>query len=235
MNELELKIKPEGGLQELIVRHGDALPLREPKVISLSGVITSPADYYEKKKKNIEPLDCNVVANYTSRRITLTLSEQSYYAGTITGSLEIHPDLKKLEVNGTKYYTEKELYKTLNFQGRYFQNKEVYTDLIEKLKKFKASVQQEFVNQDSLKGAAAISKLTNITTDIPLNFILAMPVFSGFDPKTFEVSINVTAQDGEVKFYMERIALNDIISTETESIFEKQIARLKDFVIIKQW
>lgn len=74
-----LKFQLPEGVEELIFRNGDALPLKEPLRVNLSGVLSSPADWFENKTTTINPLDGHVVANYTNRTIVLNLHEKDAY------------------------------------------------------------------------------------------------------------------------------------------------------------
>ena len=48
MQELKLNLSEVG--KEVIIRQGEAQPIREPKSISLSGDINAPFEFYEKRK-----------------------------------------------------------------------------------------------------------------------------------------------------------------------------------------
>lgn len=220
---------------ELIIREGKAPDILQPVSVKLKGTITAPGDYALTRATTYEKLKCNVIANYTSRTIVLTIDESSPLASVITGTLDIFPELEALGINKNKMYSEKELFTRINFFGRYFKDKEAHKELTSKLQQFKAKVHRSFTNADDYKGAAAVEKITNIEHSIPLRFELTIPIFTGTPPKTFFVDICVTANDGGISFWFESIDMHEIISRETDSIFASELARLSDFLVVKQW
>lgn len=237
METLNVKIENAEGMavHELIVREGVALPQQPPRKVLLNGVISSPGDFAQMRKDTYDKLKSNVVANYTNRKITLTVNEADEYASIVTGTLELHPELNKLKINSEQWYDEKTLLKLLNFYGSWFKDRSAHTNLLTRLQQFKAKVTKEFTNADDYKGSAAIEKITKIEHDIPLQFELIIPVFTGGERKSFMVNICVAARDGGVSFWFESVELHELITKETETIFEQELARLIEYIIIKQW
>ena len=232
---MEQKLNIEVTGNELTIREGKALDLKPKEKVSLSGTITAPGDYALTRASTFDKLSCNVLANYTSRTIVLTINEGDPLASTIKGTLDIFPELETLGVNKNRMYSEKELYSKLNFFGRYFSDKAAHKDLLTKLQQFKAKVQRDFVNADDYKGTAAIEKITKIEHEIPLSFQLNIPIFTGGAHKTFTVNINITATDGGISFWFESVDMHEIISRETDSIFSLELDRLSNFLVVKQW
>ena len=71
--EQKLNIQVTGN--ELTIREGKALDLKPKEKVSLSGTITAPGDYALTRASTFDKLSCNVLANYTSRTIVLTINE----------------------------------------------------------------------------------------------------------------------------------------------------------------
>lgn len=53
-----IELNTEEG-KETIIRFGDALPLKEPKAVSISGTIDAPARWIEKRKDDIVSADAH--------------------------------------------------------------------------------------------------------------------------------------------------------------------------------
>lgn len=66
--------------QETIIRFGDALPLKEPKAVSISGTIDAPARWVEKRKDDIVSADAHVLVDRDHMSITLKTDENSAYS-----------------------------------------------------------------------------------------------------------------------------------------------------------
>ena len=76
--------------QETIIRFGDALPLKEPKAVSISGTIDAPARWVEKRKDDIVSADAHVLVDRDHMSITLKTDENSAYSNQIVGVLTLY-------------------------------------------------------------------------------------------------------------------------------------------------
>ena len=235
MKEQTFNIIPTSDTGELIIRNGEALKLEPPLSVVLQGTITAPGDFAAKRRVQIPPLETHVIADYTDRYIHLRVLERDKYGYSVEGRLDLHPELKLLSINRNSLYTSRGLYDQLKFKGAYFKNKEQHLALLTRLREFDAQVSQEFVNSTDFKGASALSRVTNIKTNLALEFTLAIPIFTGFGPKEFDVEICVDLKDGGVVFWLESVQLHEMITFETEVIFERELKRLSDYIIIKQY
>lgn len=247
MEKFEFNVQPnENG--EIIIRQGAAAQVYDPVPVTLKGTITAPADYAAWEVARLKQLRIDgqdaveaeleglVAANYTNRTIQLTTKPREKCGiTTVTGTLALHPSLAALLINADKTFDEKGLLRHLKFHGAYFKDREKHGTLLESLKKFKAKVEQQFENADDYKGAAAQSKLTKITHDVPLEFTLCMPIFGGGEKQEFKVEICVGLSGSDVEFWLESVALADVIVTQTEAVFEEQLKRLEAFAIVKQY
>lgn len=234
MDELKVNVTTDKDVVTVIT--GEALQPQPPRIVNIAGIVSAPADWAANRTSKFDVKQANIVVNYTERTITLVLDEKEYYNTTITGKLELHPDLSKLGINATKTYGEKELYKTLRFLGNYFASREEYDNLMQKLQAFKAKVTQAFTNTDDYVGNAAQEKITTIEHEIPLNFVLGIPIFTGGPKHKFKVQICVTARAGGVEFWLESVELHELVQELTESVFETELARFdKEIVVVKKY
>ena len=232
---METKVQVQTTEKEIIIREGEAANVYDPEQIVLSGIISAPADFATARKSTFNPLKVNVVADYTVKVITLTVNEDSKFKTIVTGKLEDFPELKEMCINGKKQFTHKELLDLIKFKGSFFKNKEQHIAMITALKKFDAKVQQEFENANDYKGAMATKKVVDIKTNLGLEFSLAIPMFTGGEVTTFLVDICVDINNGGVIFWLESVELHDLQTKALETEFEKQLLRLKDYVIIKKY
>jgi hypothetical protein len=234
MENIELHLVPNG--PEVILREGKAPNLFDPIKVELNGTITASADYLDNRTET-DVKSAYVVANYKHRTITLQINERDKFGAVITGKLDLYPDLEALHINRDRMYTQMELYNLLKFKGAWFQSRDAHDLLLQQLKSFEAKVSQEFQNANDYKGSAAHKKLTEIKTNIGLNFVLYMPIFTGGKSETISVEILVEAESGAPRFWFESVELHEAIITGTEEIFQKELERFgsKGVVIISQY
>jgi hypothetical protein len=233
MAEFEFKVTPIGNNNELIVRQGDAPIAWDPEIVCLTGTITGPGDYVAKRKPT--PESTHVVADYKHRTIALRANESDHFGASVTGSLEIDPRLAAYCINVNKEYFHKELYALLRLRGMQFLDRGEHEELLANLKKFESSVSVVLSSADDLKGSIAEKKITDIKTNLGLEFVLFLPVFTGGDKERIPVEICVGVSGAVVKFWFESVQLAEMIETKTEAIFDTELKRLEKYVIIRQW
>lgn len=239
MEKLIIQPNEAGEFPKVItILEGEAatpLPLREPKVLNLNGVLKTPGDFVEKRRETFDKLEANVVANFTNRTIELTIDEKNYYSHKITGKLTENEELKTLGINNNKIYTENKLREKLTFYRRHFKSSDEYAKLLAALKKFNAKIAQEFVNEQNNQGSAKLQRAYEIKHEIPLQFTLEMPVFNGYEKHIFGVNINLQLADNTVCFWFESIDLHEKLETLTDVLMEGELARLNDYAIVRTY
>ena len=77
--------------KDMVIRFGDALPLQEPKYVSIHGTIDAPARWVEKRKDDIVSADAHVLVDRDRMTITLNIDENSAYMDQIVGTLTPSP------------------------------------------------------------------------------------------------------------------------------------------------
>ena len=66
MNE-NLKVDVGGDTKELIIRHGEAKPIKEPEPLVITGDIRTVYEYLQ--KRNIQEKDTHITVNYDEGKI----------------------------------------------------------------------------------------------------------------------------------------------------------------------
>lgn len=255
METPEIKVTPNAN-GELIIRTGDAGIVYEPEPLMLHGTISAPADFAEarceEEERYLDPTayktngvvtttqchqsNTHVIANYTERRIELVSNEsRPEVCDRINGALVLHPRLQGFRINQPYYYDKHSLFSLLKLQRTFFADAAEHTKLMADLKKLDAKVDQVFKDQNDLKGTAGYQKLVEIQTNLDLEFKLSIPLFAGEDRSKFKVDICLDNEGGGIRFWLESAQMYDMMLEETERIFEEQLARLADYVIIKKW
>ena len=229
---------------DVVIREGKAVTLidpKKPKKIALVGVIQAPADFVDKRSTTFDEKYAHVVANYTDRTIVLVINESDLdpqfciEGGTVTGKIELYPILDYLQINGRKEYSHRDLFDSLKFLGRFFENKEAHQALLKSLTHFNAKVNTKLKDENDFSGKAAIEVLQEIEHEIPLSFVMNMPIFGNTDASKFKVDIRLAGRGSSVYFWLESVELDELTEAKTISLFEAQLLRLKNYAIIKQW
>ena len=252
MEKPELKVEHTGNMPlyypnkngDVVIREGrapDLIAPKKPNKIALVGVIQAPADFAEKRSETFDKKYAHVVANYTDRTIVLVINEADLdpelciEGGTVTGKIEIYPILAELGINGNKEYNHRSLFDSLKFLSRFFESKEAHSGLLKALTNFNAKVNVKLKDENDFAGTSALEVLQTIEHDIPLSFVLEMPLFGNTDRTKFKVDIRVAGRGTSVYFWLESVDLEELTESKTISMFEVELKRLDNYPIIKQW
>ena len=218
-----LTVKIEGDQKELLIRTGDALPAKEPKIINITGNILAPGAWL--KIRSCEPSEDNVQYSRNDMKIIFVQSEENHYNKTIIGKLELNEDLKRFSINTEKMWTTAELAKFLKMNRLFFADADQCGKIIVELNSLKAKIQTEIEQSQNDRGNSKSMVNTKIESNIPLKFKLKLPVFIGFATKTFVVEICLETSSAGVQLWLESAELNEIIIGERDRILDAEIAK----------
>lgn len=234
MSEEKYQINVGEGTQELVVRHGDALPLETPKGVHISGQIGSPVEFANKRMPDDN--NTHVTVNREKGIITLTCNESfpGESRDIITGSIQFHPHFTDLQIDSGKWSDPAELGELLRRRRRYFANSDDGLKLVSALKHFTAKVDKQLEKVED-KGARryrnAVEKV--IESNLPQEITLNMPVLKGFDYNEFKVEIVLDVRDGGISIWLESPELEQLKEGLINTAIEEQLDHLKEYVIIE--
>ena len=246
MENLHLKLEQFEG-ETIIIREGDALEIKPPEKIKISGDIRTVKSFIDKRKKidaamdafelagrqGINPDRTVVTVDKSNFSITLELDPEDFYGTVVTGRLEIEPELIKFSIETTKKFTQQELIKLLRYGKRWFADPAAHETLLLAYMKLDVKVTADLKNDaPDNRGNRSNSFEKKVTSNIPEDFILSIPIFKGQEPKRFRVEIAMDSTDGSVKFWLESVELAELIQIEAEKILTEQLKSCEDYVIV---
>ena len=233
MEKLDLNITHEGN--ELVVREGAARELKNPKNIELTGTITAPLIWYKGKFNNYEWEDSFVTVSLDKGRISLHIGDHEPFSSVdIHGQLQKDPDLQKFKINTEDRKTLKQMVSLIRMNRIHFADRDQNLLLVSNLQKFKARVTQEIESGNDFRGNKKQLFEQKVSADLELNFTLSIPLYKGFEKKSFVVEINFDITDGTTHFWLESVDLKDLLHEERKRIIDRELKGLKDLTIIYQ-
>lgn len=183
----DLNISVENGVKTLELRTGAALELKEPKIITVSGVLDTPFKWLEKRVAEIEQQKAHIIVNRERMSITLALDERDYYSASISGKMELHPAFVKLGINSGKYITTLEMAELFKMNRSYFENRQATMDLVTLLRNFKAKIDKQVeIEHNPNKGDRRVLIAQTIDSNLPPSFNFVIPIFKGTNKVTIE-------------------------------------------------
>lgn len=238
-----LNLKVENG-NDITFREGKALELKPPVKIEISGDIKTVSSFIEKRKgkamptqnlglQEINPDRAVVTVDKTALEITLELDPENVYGTEVTAKLELEPELLKFKIETGEKLTQQQLIKLLKYGKRWFADQAAHEALLLAYMKLDVKVTADLKNDATDgRGNRANSFEKKVTSNIPEDFILSMPIFKGQDYKKFRVEICLDSTDGSTRFWLESVELMELIQLESETILKKELESCSDYVVI---
>lgn len=237
MEKIELVMS--GDTHGVEIRTGDALPLKEPSKVSVSGDINTIRNYLQKRRldagystQGVYPDKAIVYTDKPNRTITIDIDPENHYGAKVKGALLINPDLQQFGINSQKQYNREALVKLLRFTKRFFSSADVHLNVLSSYQTFKASAKTEHENSSDQRGNRANHFVKLVDTTLPTTFVLCMPIFKGQPDEKFLVEICLDVTDGGAHFWFESPELEEIMALRTEEIFEDQLKEFSDLVVV---
>jgi hypothetical protein len=223
----EIKITVEEGVKELIIRNGEASKIHVPNGIEI-GKLTIDAVREYLSKKGVDPNEIqNSYIWYSNeeRFIQLEYAYRIENRDSIHGQLTLHPDLEKFEINKAKQYSTHQLAQFIRMNKHFFESKDVALKLINELMNFKAKVDKEIEASDDKKANVKMMLVQKVTSNIPTEFTLNLPIFIGTKPVPVAVEIDIDAMDLSCNLISP--ALKELIDTESTAIIDTELQAVR--------
>lgn len=238
MQNLNVKLESLNG-SELTIRQGEALELKEPQKIELTGDINSVSSFLKNRMdgfdlQKVDKSRAVVTVDKENMRITLRLDPQNFYGTVVTGSLELSQELKVWCINQAKTFKREEVVNLFKFNRLSFDNQEQHDKVLKSYMAFEAKTDSELKASNDTRGNKAASISKNVSTNIPTEFILLIPIFKGKDAMRFRVEICLDVTDGGARFWFESTELHELINTNRDIIFNEELKSCEGFVIINK-
>jgi hypothetical protein len=225
---------------ELIIREGQALAPVAPEKIKITGNISAVSDFLNVRKKEgsgLQTIDNSkalVLVNKKDLSIRLLLDPENHYGAEIVAKLEFSDELKQFAINSTSTFTREQLIKLIRFNKMWFDDGEKHTGLLTSYMAFNASANSNIEQSSDTRGNKTNNLQKAVTTNVPTEFILNIPIFKGETKERFRVEICLDVTDGGARFWFESVELHEIVQKRTDEIFDEQLKSCEGFVIIHQ-
>jgi hypothetical protein len=242
MEKLELKIENTNG--ELVIREGAAqepLPLKEPKIIKISGDIHSVSNFITNRQAgyDLQEIDKNkaiVTVDRDARTISLQLDPQNHYGASVLAKLEPSSELEQFKINTASRFSRKQLLDLIRFNRLYFEDKNEHAKVITGLYKLRikseTEIQQEKDNQGNKRNVLDVKTVDD--GGMVKEFNITIPLFKGFAAQKITVEICFEVLNGDVSFWLESIGLKEATDSSIDGIFADELKSCQGFVIIEQ-
>lgn len=237
-NEINLNgLQPGGNV--LTILEGKALEQKHPERIQITGDINSVSAFLKKRSEGfdlqkVEQSKVIVLVDKKEMSITLELDPQNHFGTVVKGVLELSDELKVFCINQPKTFNREELVKLIRFNKLSFDNTEQHDKVLKSYMSFDAKAITDVAASNDTRGNKANSFKKEVSTNIPTEFILLVPVFKGKEAQRFRVEICLDVTDGGARFWFESVELHELINTQRDIIFNEELKSCEEFVIINK-
>lgn len=221
---------------EIILREGSAakaqesLPTKAPESISVSGVISTPFDWLEKRVDTIDQKKANIKVDREAMSITLTINEaDSYLKNTITGSVQLAEVFAKFGINDEKKAWEPaRLGQFLRINRGVFEEKEKCMVLVSNLKNFTAKAKAEIQKLKDPSGSTADVYKCQVESNLPKSFSVCLSIFKGTAKQRIEVEFDHYLSDGEVYLQLVSPGANELVESFRDTCIDQVLEKIKE-------
>jgi hypothetical protein len=250
----------QGDAREITIREGHALPLKEPEAYRFTGDLKCVRAYLDKHtvappktvdvpageaanvlaffgdSNWVDPTKAVIEVDRTNMTIVLKSDPQSAYGTEITGKLVLSDELKKFHINANKTFKRKEFLDLLRFSRIYFSSQDVHEKMVTAFAQVSVKSSTDVQSGNDQRGNKNASMNKNVNSDgLPVDFILCVPIFKGYEKRSVTVQVCLDTSENEVIFWLESVELAELLVTERDALIEKELDGLdKTYVVMNQ-
>lgn len=235
--DLDIKVTTDTGVKELVVRQGEAKKIYEPTRQNINGAISAPAAFMAVRGYKKETDHVIYSRAGAEPYISFIYNERLPEGGSISGALKQNPDLQSIfSLRNTETWTTRDLAQHLKRNRVFFRDKDENAKIVTLLNNFQASIQTEVEQSQDTRGNKKQLVDKTVKSNVPVEFTLEMPIYVGFDKKTFRVEICFDTTDSSVRCWMESAELQELTVLERDRIINEQLKPFQDagLVIIEK-
>jgi len=221
---------------EIVYRLGEAAKAKEelatkaPIKVNVSGVITTPFDWLEKRIDTVNQKRANILVDREAMTITLTTNEDDEYTtGKIKGAVEFSEIFERFGINDCeKGWIPAKLGQFLRLNRVVFEDKEKCMTLVSKLKNFTAKVNAEIQKMRDSSGSTADVYRQTVESSLDNSFTVRMPIFKGTEPQNIEVEFDNYVMNGEVMLQLVSPGANEVAESYKNKCLDDVLAKIRN-------
>lgn len=220
---------------EVVYRLGDApkaveaLPTKAPIKVNVSGVISTPFDWLEKRIDTVEQKRANILVDREKMTITLTVNEDDEYKkGVLVGSVEFSDSYQRLGINNPEAaFAPAKLGQLLRLNRGIFADKEECMKLVSVLKNFVANAKAEIQKQKDPSGSTADVYRCQVESNLPKSFTVNIPIFKGTAKAAIEVEFDHYLINGDVLLQLVSPGANEMAEDYRDRCLDDVLAKIR--------
>lgn len=220
----QININTADGTQELIIRHGDALPVEPKQKGTFTGCIESVFEWMEKRRLKFDQSTSSVSYDQDEGGIYFIENIDDPRTHRVNGIVQINPELEKFKINSGQYEDPEKLANRLRLLGHHFPDREKFLDMISKLKSLEAKVELEINSKNDDRGNIKQLRDQIAKTNIPKDFEILLPLVKGGKPRYLKVELFLNES---LKISLFSWDLNELIDGVKSDAIQKELEAIR--------
>lgn len=222
----EIKVVLGEGQKELVLLHGEAEKKFYPKKIELNSLTVDAVREYLRQPHEKELIAQSYVCfSYEKQVVKLVYGARVDNTDTIEGKVKINPDLSSLGINSGEKFTSFALADFIRMRRHFFEDKNVALLLEKSLRNFEAEVDKKINASDDKRANVRASLVQTVTTNIPTEFNVLLPIFVGGEKVKVRVEVDICSTS--LQCMLMSPDLKEIIDTEVKVLIDHEIDLIK--------
>lgn len=228
----EVKVYVQGDKLSIEERAGklpDLPPIPAPTAISFTGTLGSVFDFLKFRAPIIDKQLAVVTIDRRKFSITAQANPNNPLADTVTGSIEVNPDLTKFKINQVgSNFSKETLVGFLRTMRQYFPDKEAHQQLQSTVKNLQVKVNiSAGKNEDNRGNRSSNFDKTVDVENIPVSTIIQIPVFVGEADIRLALDICYDTSEQNVFFWFESAELNEIMYHGSNDRIDQEVKKIQ--------
>lgn len=216
---------PEG---VLVIRHGNAPEIEQPRGITVVGQMGTCVEYSTKRVP--VPETTHVIVDRDHGTITMyckTLMPVSQQ-DCIQDKIALEQHFLELGLNGKIVWDPNKLGLLFKRRRKYFADISENAKLVTELLTFRANVEtamEQVKDNTARRYKTAVEKVVN--SGLPTQFKLKMPIVKGLPAEEFTVEIILEPKDGTVAIYLDSIEAEELLEEMRNAAINEEVKQLQ--------
>tara|TARA_R110000772_G_scaffold35637_4_gene85773 strand:+ start:7877 stop:8644 length:768 start_codon:yes stop_codon:yes gene_type:complete len=224
----------EGGLKYVMWLDGKAPEQHNDQPVNISGTITAPRLFLDQRKSEFYAKTAHAIVSRTDGEIKMVINEHTVDEKyTVTGQIEKGKKFVELGINTYKNgLTPLALVQKLRLRRSIFKSVAEWSALLTALSNVEATVQRQMDEEKDDRGNHGINFKQTVTSNIPKEFTLVLPLIEGEDAVEIEVFVILEVDNSRIVCYLESVDGADLIETAFETLVNKEVKDICKLVTV---
>lgn len=231
-SNIKIEVKGENS-NELIIREGQAPPVKPKNPLRLSGTVDSVIDFWKKRNHLFEKEKCHIIFSMITGVVILSINENDAWENiTVRGEMCENTEFEKLGINNESSVDLKTLLKKIRFNSHLFKDQAEYHKIIDSLQNFNAEINANIKQLNDRQGNKNNTFEQKVKTNQPLSFILKAPLHYGMPESHFKVDVLFDVRGSVTEFWLESVEMVNMQVQEKMNVIKNAVNEFKDSIVV---